>query len=38
MAELQEYLHAIYPQTKSCFSISKLTEGALEMRIAYNGS
>ena len=33
MPELQEYLHAIYPQTKSRFSISKLTEGELEMRM-----
>ena len=32
MPELQEYLHAIYPQAKSCFSISKLTEEDSEMR------
>ena len=31
MPDLQDYLHEIYPQTKSRFSISKLTEGELEM-------
>ena len=31
MPDLQDYLHEIYPQTKSRFSILKLTEGELEM-------
>ena len=31
MPDLQDYLHKIYPQTKSRFSVLKLTEGELEM-------
>ena len=31
MPDLQDYLHEIYPQTKSRFSILKLTQGELEM-------
>jgi uncharacterized protein (TIGR00369 family) len=31
MPELQNYLHAIYPQTKSRFTVQRLEEGTLEM-------